>query len=57
MPLNFLPANQKIIPQQEKNVMRAMLVSIGGMNPFSSAHGVKNFETPYPQRFLFLLGG
>ena len=46
MPLNFLPKNQKIIPQQEKKVMSAMLVSIGGMNPFSSAHGVKNFETP-----------
>lgn len=57
IPLNFLPANQKIIPQQEKKVMRAMLVRIGGMNPFSSAHGVKNFETPYPQRFLFLLDG
>lgn len=37
--------------------MRAMLVRIGGMNPFSSAHGVRNFETPYPQRFLFLLDG
>lgn len=46
MPLNFLPAYQKIMPQQEKKVMRAMFVRIGGMNPFSSAHGVKNFETP-----------
>lgn len=46
IPLNFLPTNQKIIPQQEKKVMSAMLVSMGGMNPFSSAHGVKNLETP-----------
>jgi hypothetical protein len=46
MPRNFLPKNQKIIPQQEKKVMRAMLVKMGGMKPFSSAHGVKNLDTP-----------
>lgn len=30
MPLNFLPQNQKMIPQQLNNVIKAMLVSIGG---------------------------
>lgn len=30
MPLNFLPQNQKMIPQELKNAIRAMLVRIGG---------------------------
>lgn len=54
IPRNFLPQIQKIIAQQLKKVIRAMLVRMGGTNPSASAHVVKNFDTPYPQRFLFL---
>lgn len=42
MPLNFFPQNQKMIPQHENRVIRAMFNRIGGMNPLSSAQGVRN---------------
>lgn len=54
-PRSFLPQNQKMMPLQLKMVMRAMFISIGGSNPLSIDHGVRNLPTPYPQRFLLLL--
>lgn len=42
MPLNFFPQNQKMIPQEENSVIRAMFIRIGGLKPLSSAQGVRN---------------
>lgn len=46
IPRNFFPQNQKMIPQQLKKVMRAMLVRIGGTKPSVAAQFVKNLLTP-----------
>lgn len=54
IPRNFLPQNQKMIPQQLKKVIKAMLVSMGGSKPLAIDQGVRNLLTPYPHRFLLL---
>lgn len=42
MPRNFFPQNQKIIPEQQKIVIRAIFTRIGALKPDCAAHGVRN---------------
>lgn len=42
MPLNFLPKNQKMMPQLAKTVSSAMFIRMGGTKPLFSAQGVRN---------------
>lgn len=43
-----------MMPQRHHNVVNAITVRTGALNPFDIAQGVINLLTPYPQTFLFL---